>query len=226
MSDPHRLRTIAAAAAAERWSLPAVEGPIVSATRDGAPLEVGESTRLAQAERARGYESGLAAGGAEIERLKAELGARIKRLDSILGALARPLAELDGEVQRQLVMLTLAIGKQLARRELRAQPAEIIGLIRESMNSLPATARDVRVHLHPEDAALVRGELSQTASERAWSIVEDPTQTRGGCLVRTETSQVDARFETRVSAIVSALLGDERTGARAASAAPAGESQA
>jgi flagellar assembly protein FliH len=50
-------------------------------------------------------------------------------------------------------------------------------------------------------------------------VVEDPTLTRGGCLVRSENSQIDARVESRVNAIVSGMLGEERASARAAAAA-------
>ncbi len=215
MSDAAgRLRAIAAAAAAaaERWPLPSVEGPIVGARRDrmdGSPPDPGF-----QAERARGYEAGLTAARAETQRLTTELETRVKRLDSVLAQLARPLAELDEEVTKQLVVLALCIAKQLARREIKVNPAEIIGLIRESIGRLPASSREVRVHLHPEDAAVVREHLSAPAAEGAWTLVEDPTQSRGGCLVRTESSQIDARFESRVGTIVSALLGDERAADR------------
>jgi flagellar assembly protein FliH len=215
MSEAARLRAIAAAAAAaaERWSLPAVEGPIVGGRRPQSTSPE-QAARALEAERIRGYEAGLAAGRAEIERLQAELDARVKRLDSVLALLARPLASLDEEVQRQLTLLALAVGRQLARRELKAAPEEIIALIRESLGRLPAAARDVRVHLHPEDAAIVRERLAAPASERVWSVVEDPTLARGGCLVRTDASQIDARIESRINAIVASLLGDEREGAR------------
>ena len=46
-------------------------------------------------------------------------------------------------------------------------------------------------------------------------MVEDPTLSRGGCLVRSENSQIDARVESRVHAIVGSMLGEERAGARA-----------
>lgn len=216
MSEAARLRAIAAAAAAavERWPLPAVDGPVVGARRDssaeGDPVE-----RALQAERARGYEAGLAAGRAEMQRLTAELRARVQRLDSMLALLAEPLAEVDEEVQQQLVALALAIAKQLARRAIKASPGEIIALIRESIGRLPSSAREVRIHLHPEDAAVVREHLSAPGTERAWTLVEDPTQSRGGCLVRTESSQIDLRFESRVNAIVSSLMGDERGARRA-----------
>ncbi len=215
MSEASRLRAIAAAAAAaaERWSLPSVEGPIVGGHRR--ERDPAQAARALEAERSRGYEEGLAAGRAEIDRLKAELDARAKRLDSLLALLAQPLASLDEEVARQLARLALAIGKQLARRELAGRPDEIIPLIRDCVGRLPAAARDVRVHLHPDDAALVREHLAAPAGERAWMIVEDPTLARGGCLVRTDASQIDARLESRVAAIASSLFGDERASPRA-----------
>jgi flagellar assembly protein FliH len=213
MSEASRLRSIAARAAAapERWSLPAVEGPIVGARR---PEDPAQAARALESERSRGYEAGLVAARAEVERLRADLEARAKRFDSLLGLVTKPLAAIDEEVQRQLALLALAIGKQLARRELKASPEEIIPLIRECVGRLPAVARDVRVHLHPEDAALVREHLAAPTGERAWTLIEDPTLSRGGCLVRTDASQIDARLESRVAAVAASLFGDDRASPR------------
>ena len=213
MSEASRLRArvAQAAAAPERWSLPAVEGPIVGARRREDPVQ---AARALERERSRGYEAGLSAARAEVERLRADLDGRVKRLDSLLGLLATPLAALDEDVQRQLALLALAIGTQLARRELKASPEEIIPLIRECVGRLPAAARDVRVHLHPEDAALVREHLAAPTGERAWTLIEDPTLSRGGCLVRTDASQIDARLESRVAAVAASLFGEDRASPR------------
>lgn len=211
MYEAQRLRSIAAtaAAAAERWSLPTVEGPIVGGRKPpGADSE--QARREQEAERARGYQAGVAAAQETQQRLTSELQARVERFDSLLSALTKPVTAVDEAVERQLLALALAIGKQLARRALQTDSGEIINLIRESVGRLPAPARDVRVHVHPDDAATVREHLAQPAAERAWTLVEDPTQTRGGCLVLTETSRIDQRFEQRVNAIVCTLLGDER----------------
>ena len=193
--------------------MPAVEGPVVGARR--AASEPGG--RAWQAEHARGYEAGIAAGRSEMQRQSAEIDARVRRLDALLGLLAKPLAELDSEMEQQLVLLALTVGKQLARRELKADPAQIVAIIREAVARLPIGAREVRVHLHPEDAATVRERLAPASLERAWTMVEDPAMTRGGCVVRTDSAQIDARLEARLNAIVSAIMGDERTGARGAS---------
>lgn len=203
----------AAAAAIQRWSMPTVEGPII-----GRRLSEAEQRAAERANFERGYREGLAAAEAEIQKRVAELEARIARLDAILGLLARPLEQLDDEVEQQLTLLALTVGKQMVRRELKTDPAQIIAVIRESVARLPLAARDVRVHLHPEDAAVVREYLSTPSSDRAWSVVEDPALSRGGCIVRTDTSQIDARFESRLNAVVSAAFGDERAPARVSGA--------
>jgi flagellar assembly protein FliH len=97
---------------------------------------------------------------------------------------------------------------------LTVDPAQVIAIIRESLQELPSTAREIRVLLHPEDAAIVRERLTTPVSERAWTIVEDPTMSRGGCIVRTETSTIDARLDSRISAVIANALGDERAADR------------
>jgi flagellar assembly protein FliH len=163
---------------------------------------------------AKGQEEGRAQALAAVEREMRpqiqQLQARVERLDSIINSLARPLDELDPEVENQLLQLALSIGRHLVRRELRIDPSQVIAIIRETVALLPASARDVRVHLHPEDAAVVREKLAAPVGERAWTIAEDPVMGRGGCRVSTETAQIDARLETRIGSVISALLGDER----------------
>jgi flagellar assembly protein FliH len=207
----------AAAVAAQRWSLPSVEGPIVSRRVEPGAADPDIYDRAGTAgSHKRGYDAGVAAGRAEMQVRINELQAQVARLQGIFSYMARPLEELDAEVEKQLTLLALTVGKQILRRELKMDPAQIIAIIRESVARLPAAAREVRVHLHPEDATIVRGHLSPPTGERAWSVVDDPTLTQGGCLVRTDTSQIDARLESRLNAIVSAALGEERSAERGA----------
>jgi flagellar assembly protein FliH len=159
---------------------------------------------------AEGHAQGLAAAERELRPQIEQLQAGVQRLDAIMNSLARPLDELDPEVEDQLLQLALTIGRHLVRRELRIDPSQVIAIIRETVALLPASARDVRVHLHPEDAAVVREKLAAPVGERVWTIAEDPVMGRGGCRVSTETAQIDARLDTRIGSVISALLGDER----------------
>ncbi|HXZ58781.1 MAG TPA: FliH/SctL family protein [Steroidobacteraceae bacterium] len=207
-----------AATPIERWSLPAVEGPLASSLRDERTGPA--SDKRAAQDVARGYEAGLARAQAEMAARLEELASRVRRLDSVLQLLAAPLRALDDQVESQLLELAFAVGKQLARRELSATPVQVVAILRECLEQLPVAAREVRVHLHPEDAAIVRERLSAPAEERAWSLIEDPTLARGGCLVRSDSSQIDARFESRVHAVLACALGEQRSPGRAATAQP------
>lgn len=201
-----------------RWDLPTVSGRPVQARRPGGPT-VGQLEEIEQKAYqeafAAGREAGLAAARAEtqpaIDRLRAQVGS----MAAVIDKLARPLDELDAEVTEQLARLAMAIAKQVVRRELKTDPAQIIAVMRETVALLPASARQVRVYLHPEDAAVVREHLAAPGGDRAWSIAEDPMLTRGGCRVATETAQIDARVEARIGTIASAMLGEERSAERA-----------
>lgn len=159
---------------------------------------------------ARGLEAGEAAAISEQRPQLLALKAGVDRLASILDLLSTPLADLDKSVEDELANLACAIARHVVRRELQADPAQIIAAVRHAVSLLPSSAREVRIHLHPEDAALVRERLAEPNAERAWILVEDPVLERGGCRVNAEHSQVDARVETRLGAAIAAVLGEKR----------------
>ena len=190
-----------AAGEARPWSPPSIDAP------PRAVVTVGGLADL-QAEAYReAFDQGLAEGR---EAGRAAARVEVDRLDGLLQGLARPFSTLDEAVERELLALALALARQIVRRELKTDPTQIIGIIRDAIAALPVASREVRVKLHPEDAAVVRANLAPTERERAWTIVEDPVMTRGGCEVVTSTSRIDARLESRIGAILSELLGTDR----------------
>lgn len=190
------------------WGPPTVEGASPARRGSGGgPVTAGVLADL-QAEAYReafqqGLREGTAAGREQVR-------AQVERLDQLLTDLARPFDEVDETVQAELVSLAMALARQIVRRELRQDPTQIIGVVREAMGQLPVAARDVRVQLHPEDAAIVREHLAPAANERAWSLVEDPMMMRGGCQVVSASSRIDVRLEKRLGALLSELMGSER----------------
>jgi flagellar assembly protein FliH len=191
---------------AARWTAPDV-GKVSTAVGQKMPMPTVSGLADLQAEAHKeAFEQGLAEGR---EAGRAEIRAVVEKLEGMFYDLARPFEELDAEVEREVLTLALALARQIVRRELKTDPTQIIGIVREAIASLPVAARDVRVHLHPEDAAVVRENLAPTESERAWQLIEDPVMARGGCQITSATSRVDARLETRLGAIVSELMGTE-----------------
>jgi flagellar assembly protein FliH len=158
------------------------------------------------------YEEGFARGQTDgLKDARTQLDARLAQLTSILNSIASPLKELDERAEQELVTLAMSAARLIARRELKTDPAQVIAAVREAMAALPAAARNVRLHLHPDDALLVREHLKLNNEEHSWKVVEDPVLARGGCKVLTDTSQIDASVEARLTAILATLLGGERS---------------
>ena len=150
-----------------------------------------------------GHKEGLTAGR---QRLEEKAG----QLDTLLTSLETPFQQLDDQVELELIELVIAMVRQLVRREVRNDPGQIIGVVREAMSILPVSSRNISLILHPEDASLVRETYELSESELGWRIVEDPVLARGGCRISTETSQVDATLESRLATLIAPLLGGER----------------
>jgi flagellar assembly protein FliH len=194
------------AGAVATWGPPVVEGG-ASAQRKGGTVTAGVLEDLQQEAYREAYEQGMREGtAAGREQVKSQ----VARLDRLFASLATPLADLEDGVQRELVALAMALARQILRRELKQDPTQIIGIVREAIAQLPIAARDVRIQLHPQDAAIVRENLAPAEQERAWTLVEDPMMTRGGCQVITATSRIDVRLETRLMALLAELMGGER----------------
>jgi len=145
-----------------------------------------------------------------LEEGRQQLQENAKSMEQIFHALETPFKQLDEQVEQELVALAIAIVKQLVRREIKTDPNQILGVVREAIGILPVSSRNVRLVLHPDDAELVRGVYAATETELGWTIVEDPILARGGCRVLTDTSQIDATLESRLASLIAPLLGGER----------------
>ena len=163
----------------------------------------------------KGYEAGYEKGHAEglkngyDENLKL-LSQQSEQLNSLMESLSEPFKELDEQVEQELVKLAMSVAAQIIRREIKTDPGQVIGAVREAISALPSSSRKITLHLHPEDAVLVRSALALDEMSPAWEIIEEPLITRGGCKVDTETSRIDATVENRLAQIIANVLGDQR----------------
>jgi len=156
----------------------------------------------------KGYEDGYAKG---IKTSEGKVAQQVKTLAAVVQSLANPFEEFDERVEQELATLAIQIAKQLVRREIKADAGHVIGVVKEALAALPSSSQNIKLFLHPEDAALVVSALSlEGADESRWSIIEDPVVSRGGCRVATDASTIDATVENRLSSIIAQALGDER----------------
>jgi flagellar assembly protein FliH len=131
-------------------------------------------------------------------------------LKKLLDAMVTPYQNVEGQVEEELVKLAVAIAKQIVRREMKTDPGQIVGVVREALGIISSSAQNVRVFLCPDDAALVRNVMPDSSGEASWEIVEDPVLTPGSCRVETDAAVVDASVESRIAAIAAEILGSER----------------
>jgi len=149
-----------------------------------------------------GYREGLASG-------QAEVAARAQRFEALMNKLAYPFEELDAAVEDEIVDLAKILATHILRRELKSDPDQIVGAVRDCVEVLPAAARNVRLFLHPDDAQLVR-EYAASDQARGWTIQEDASVAKGGLRVESDSSHIDGRIESRLNEIVGTALGTSR----------------
>ena len=108
--------------------------------------------------------------------------------------------------------LASILARHILRRELKQDPSQVVGSVRDCLEILPSAAQDVTLCLNPQDAQLVREYFSKDNIERSWRIEEDPSLEPGSLRVTSDSSAIDARLETRLSEIVGAAMGTGRAG--------------
>lgn len=188
----------------ERWLPPEVGEPVVQEPAPVEPVQqptVRELEALEQQARDEGYAAGLAQGMAEAHSVLQE---RMERLDALLDSAARPLRGMDDLVELELARLAMTVARQVLAHELRTTPDLVVEAVRQAALALPSATGNLRVRLHPDDLALLR---SLDMAESHWQLLPDNGLQRGDCMLESERSRLDARVETRLAAVVDAVLG-------------------
>ncbi|WP_038054581.1 FliH/SctL family protein [Thioalkalivibrio sp. ALJ1] len=162
--------------------------------------------------RKNGFESGYAEGH-ELGQREAEKAARareekklratVAELEAVAGGLADPLADGVDALEPELLALVTALARKVVQSELEARPEQIKTVLQGALAQLPGRNQEVRVHLHPEDQALVEAYGERSDVRITW--VPDPALARGGCRVEAGAATVDASLERRLQHAVEAL---------------------
>ncbi|VAW81460.1 Flagellar assembly protein FliH [hydrothermal vent metagenome] len=189
----------------QAWQVPEMQS---SGRARSKPMTARQLEEIQVQARAEGFEQGVQEGrDAGLKSVEQ----RVEMLDQMLAGLEKPFAELDSRVERQVAELAMLVARQLVRRELKTEPEQVIAAVRDALAALPVAAGNVRLALHPEDAVLIRQTLSVQEGEVSMQIVEDPVQSRGGCRIYTDASQIDASVESRLNAVIANVLGSQRS---------------
>ena len=206
-----------------KWEMPSIGAPEGKIFRQPVEDEVEEeenneekiSTEELQLIKDQAYQEGFQKGHKDgIDSAKQEIDSKLSLLTSLLNQLAEPTQACGEKTQQELLELSFAISRQIVRRELKHDPTQLIAIIRDALKLLPIGSKNIQVLLHPEDAAIVRELLSidQDSPDSRWKLVEEPSMERGGCLLKTDNSNVDASVDRQIAVLFSRIAGGQRAG--------------
>ena len=142
---------------------------------------------------AEGYKEGLESGKKEAA---AQGNAKAAELQALIDALDQPFQNLELEVSEYLLSLVSAICKSIIRRELSTEKEYIQNTLERALALLSDERGNVKLMLHPDDAALVSDNWSDELGEL--KIRSVPELIRGGCRIQRNDSLVDATIETQL----------------------------
>ncbi|OUS29671.1 hypothetical protein A9Q99_08315 [Gammaproteobacteria bacterium 45_16_T64] len=212
----------------ERWELPSMSSEqadannslFVSMYRDSVEVQVVEedddiqplTAEDVEAIRLAAYEEGLAQ-GIEAGKQKgyeegfqhgvADLKAMLTKMSHICRALLEPIPQQDLDIEDAIKVLVSSICERVVERELQLDSSSLGGIVREALECIQPGAKRIRIHLNPDDVAFIQDQLAaMDNADFPWQLSPHPTISPGGCIVETDKSMVDARAETRLSAVI------------------------
>ena len=226
-----------AATTAERW-LPPLVGvvePVAELLEPEEPPpptaeEIAAMIEAAQREAAeagyrdgyeRGYAEGQAQAAAEAAVEQAERAAReqawreseaqtlretVAALESIAQSLADPLADSADALEPELLVLVSAMARRVVMAELTHAPERIQQLLHVALQQLPSRKHPIRLHVNPQDQSWLMAYAAARDEQLTW--VADPEIERGGCVLMSGPSRIDATLDARLRQSIDAIWGE------------------
>ena len=198
----------------ETWEIPSfdadapsiddVESIFDSARQDGFQngFKEGHAAGFNEGRR-EGYEQGYNEGHKQgLDAGREEVSVRVNSLDQILKIAAKPIDAIDSDVRSELVGLVATLVSRIARYQADIDPLMIRSVCDDALESLPSSARNVLIKVNPEDYEFLKGYLEDRDDYR---VVEDPSISRGGCIVDSSVSRVNATLESRIEDALKSL---------------------
>jgi len=159
------------------------------------------------------YRRGFQEGCLDAERrLRETAEEKIKeereRVDQFVQGMHAQFQQLYQKGEQAVIRFSIAIAKQIIKREIQLDPEVILIQIREAMKRVLGVDK-IRLRINPEDEHLVRHNrqaiLAGADSIRDMVVETDDQMERGSCIIESESGNVDSRFSTQIKKIEEAL---------------------
>ncbi|WP_428422383.1 FliH/SctL family protein [Methylibium sp.] len=151
-----------------------------------------------QAARQSGYQDGYRDGLTALEGFKQSYAQQVTgQAVAVAQAFRGQLQQLEQGLATQLAGVAIALARQVLRSELTTRPELVAAVAQEALAATLASAKQVAVHVHPDDHALLSLHAGEALAARGARLVPDAAMARGGCVVDSDVGIIDASVEAR-----------------------------
>ncbi len=157
-----------------------------------------EAEAIREEAREKGRAEGLETGRAELEALKEDA---VTRLLGAVQALEKTRPQVLKELEHELVQLVIAAASKMAAKELEIKPEAIRNVVLSALKLVSQT-RSVKIRVNPQDLEMVEAVQPRIAADypdlAKVDLIPDKDVSPGGCVVVTESEEIDDTVETRI----------------------------
>ncbi|WP_296328503.1 flagellar assembly protein FliH [uncultured Treponema sp.] len=150
----------------------------------------------------KGREEGFAAGQGEVERL-------IERTHKILEGVMARREEILSETEQQIVELVILMTRKVVKIISENQKSVVMANILQALKKVKGRG-EVTIRVNLADVKLTSEHtqdfIKQVENIQAITVLEDSSVEKGGCIVETDFGAIDARIQSQLSELESAIL--------------------
>ncbi len=146
------------------------------------------------------------------EDLAATLAAERKNILTLVQSISAEFDRLRHSAELAVVKMALAIAERVVKREVSLDEGLVLRQIHEATKRVVGVER-IKLRVNPKDEEYVRdhrpGILTSTDAVRELVIEGDETIERGGCILESDSGNVDALIATQMERIEAAMLSEQ-----------------
>ncbi len=149
----------------------------------------------------RGYTEGVQKSKQESDAI---LKQKVKALQQVSNQLMQPFKQQESQLHLLLLDFVGALTRKLVRRELQIDSGDILAVVKQGVQALPVGAKNLRLHLNPDDLALIEAYAEE--KHLGWQFIGDSSLSAGGCRIESDESLVDYTVETQLGELIEQFL--------------------
>lgn len=146
---------------------------------------------------------------------KSEVAPFVEELHKVAKNLSEEMDWVIHEAEKEIMALCYLIAERIIKHEIEKDDKVILNILHESLEYV-ANETEITIKLNPDDYNIVKEykkDITSSLTEiKNLKFEPDEKITRGGCLIETNSGEVDARLETKLEELERVLLEGRKRG--------------